>query len=441
MRVVCENCGATYKIPETKLVKEVNKATCRKCGFRMMIRRPTATAAAGGASVEPDEAATQVARNPLDKQANEAAVLKANTRIEKHAADEWSDEAPTQVQADPLASPSTAPTLSKAQMTAAGSAPGDMLLALVGTFAAAAGPMLLATNTADESTQRMIGLLLGLWGALICLFLLVTGNLWRQKGNVPISVALATVLSVGGTAFVELAMHSNDGSSAPPVAEVPAPDPADNQAAEDALAGGAETGDPTEDAAPVDTPEDGTADASPTPPPREASPTPETAREAPAPVEEEEELGEADMDDIPEAATRSDAEERRRREMEESAERARAERKAREEEKARKARAAPPPTGTPRMKSLPLTVVDTMIRSNMSVKRCFFAEKQASGSLPSRVNVRFTVMPTGRVSAARVTTDEYKGGSLDSCLGRSFKAIQFPAFEGDPLSMTYPFIL
>ena len=36
MRVVCENCGATYKIPESKLVKEVNKATCRKCGFRMM---------------------------------------------------------------------------------------------------------------------------------------------------------------------------------------------------------------------------------------------------------------------------------------------------------------------------------------------------------------------------------------------------------------------
>jgi outer membrane biosynthesis protein TonB len=236
-------------------------------------------------------------------------------------------------------------------------------------------------------------------------------------------------------------MHSNNGSSTPPVAEVPAPDPVDEQAAEDALAGGAETGDPTEDAAPVDTPEDGTADASPTPPPREASPTPETAREAPAPVDEEEDLDEADMDDIPAAATRSDAEERRRREMEESAERARAERRAREEEKARKAQAAAPPTGTPRMKSLPLTVVDTMIRSNMSVKRCFFAEKQASGSLPSRVNVRFTVMPTGRVSAARVTTDEYKGGSLDSCLGRSFKAIQFPAFEGDPLSMTYPFIL
>ena len=40
MRVVCDNCAATYNIPEHKLTKEVNKATCRKCGHRMLIRRP-----------------------------------------------------------------------------------------------------------------------------------------------------------------------------------------------------------------------------------------------------------------------------------------------------------------------------------------------------------------------------------------------------------------
>ena len=68
-------------------------------------------------------------------------------------------------------------------------------------------------------------------------------------------------------------------------------------------------------------------------------------------------------------------------------------------------------------------------------------EKKAAGTLPSRVNVFFTVMPTGKVASARVTTAEYKGTTLDSCLGRAFKGITFPPFEGDPLSMTYPFIL
>ena len=40
MRVVCDNCGATYRIPEHKLTKSINKATCRKCGHRMLIRKP-----------------------------------------------------------------------------------------------------------------------------------------------------------------------------------------------------------------------------------------------------------------------------------------------------------------------------------------------------------------------------------------------------------------
>ncbi|MCK6525140.1 zinc-ribbon domain-containing protein, partial [Myxococcota bacterium] len=39
MRVVCDNCGASYKIPDSKLVKEVNHATCRKCGHRIVISR------------------------------------------------------------------------------------------------------------------------------------------------------------------------------------------------------------------------------------------------------------------------------------------------------------------------------------------------------------------------------------------------------------------
>ncbi|MBT3219775.1 MAG: hypothetical protein HN348_11835, partial [Proteobacteria bacterium] len=40
MKVVCDNCRAVYKIPDSKLVKPVNKATCRNCGHRMLIPRP-----------------------------------------------------------------------------------------------------------------------------------------------------------------------------------------------------------------------------------------------------------------------------------------------------------------------------------------------------------------------------------------------------------------
>lgn len=40
MKVVCDNCRAVYRVPDAKLTKAVNKATCRNCGHRMLIPRP-----------------------------------------------------------------------------------------------------------------------------------------------------------------------------------------------------------------------------------------------------------------------------------------------------------------------------------------------------------------------------------------------------------------
>jgi DNA-directed RNA polymerase subunit RPC12/RpoP len=168
MRVVCENCGATYKIPESKLVKEVNKATCRKCGFRMMIRRPSAAvvsdASAGNPNEEPDAAVTQITANPLERQDSEPGLLEAETRIAPGAVNEWNEDSPTNVQVDPTVPPAAgsgaAPKATPPKATPpmarpsapSGRADSDMILALVATFASAGGAMLLATNTADEST-------------------------------------------------------------------------------------------------------------------------------------------------------------------------------------------------------------------------------------------------------------------------------------------------
>ena len=48
MRVICDKCGASYKISDDRLTRDVNKATCRKCGEPIYIRRPNAEAAAPG---------------------------------------------------------------------------------------------------------------------------------------------------------------------------------------------------------------------------------------------------------------------------------------------------------------------------------------------------------------------------------------------------------
>ena len=37
MRVVCDKCSAVYRISDDKLVKAVNRATCKKCGNKIII--------------------------------------------------------------------------------------------------------------------------------------------------------------------------------------------------------------------------------------------------------------------------------------------------------------------------------------------------------------------------------------------------------------------
>lgn len=42
MKVNCDKCGAVYRIPEEKLTKDVSRATCKKCGNKIVIRKPSA---------------------------------------------------------------------------------------------------------------------------------------------------------------------------------------------------------------------------------------------------------------------------------------------------------------------------------------------------------------------------------------------------------------
>ena len=46
MKITCDKCGANYKIPDDKLTKEVSRATCKKCGNKITIRKGGATGTA-----------------------------------------------------------------------------------------------------------------------------------------------------------------------------------------------------------------------------------------------------------------------------------------------------------------------------------------------------------------------------------------------------------
>ncbi|MDP6934116.1 MAG: zinc-ribbon domain-containing protein, partial [Myxococcota bacterium] len=115
IRVTCDQCGARYKIPESKLQKDVNKATCRRCGHRMLIQRPGSSALTEADSdpVSQSDAPTKLASMAeLEQKARELAAKESAAQPS-----EATPEAPVETQPPeaPVEEPSPAPV--KAQPT------------------------------------------------------------------------------------------------------------------------------------------------------------------------------------------------------------------------------------------------------------------------------------------------------------------------------------
>lgn len=101
---------------------------------------------------------------------------------------------------------------------------------------------------------------------------------------------------------------------------------------------------------------------------------------------------------------------------------------------------APAPAPSTQLQAVPLEVIDTILRNNMDVKRCFFTVYQSTGSLPPRVDVKFQLQASGSVTGVSVKQTEWNGTDLERCLQTAVTAIAFPPAQKGQ-AMTYPFIL
>ncbi len=540
MRVVCDNCRAVYKIPDSKLIKPVNKATCRNCGHRMLIPRPpqatedertlvtnnpmTPAAAmprsAGPPTVpiqddEPERTlpianrhytpepppGRRVAGDPSRHSMDEDVALQPGTPApagrrkrpprpsgphlspppeEKtswvrnpptggNAAADTNDalaaaargmrpsEEPTRIQGRPPELDSYEPKFEESHPAPAQPAPpkprakpvspppnyeqnhqpsypppvgspspshdpsGDMMLALLGTMGAIFGIVLLAIDPRPASfvldtAVRAIALMLAFGGAFTSMLVLITSSRGRRPAQQVGSIVIASFLAMLGvgsaiglntmaylwktgffTSQATVSIPADFGTDA--VADLP---PESEAIAEE----------PVEVVAPT------------TNPPRRAArrTVPRTTKKAPPKKvvtvpspEPEEDLFEDDdfgFDD-PEPPP--------------------------------PVRTPPPPTkkaasSGDSMESVPMEVIDIQLRNNIDVKKCFFGHMQSNGALPKRVDVRFTLEPSGKVSRAAITQAQFAGSSLDSCLSKAIKKIQFPPTSGAATKITFPFI-
>ena len=80
-RIKCDSCGAVYKIPTVQLTREVNKATCKKCGKAIYVAGP----AAPTAPAEPEKIRVATAPAPLPKPVEQPAaalsILKDSAKV------------------------------------------------------------------------------------------------------------------------------------------------------------------------------------------------------------------------------------------------------------------------------------------------------------------------------------------------------------------------
>jgi predicted Zn finger-like uncharacterized protein len=472
MRVVCDNCGATYKIPEHKLVREVNKATCRRCGHGIIIRKPGEGAAAIAAAPVVDGESTQItSQDELEARARAQAQAAGNpgfggafgldqgepsdeipaTVVEgDHAPGEATmprqdmpappppnptlapppplspaaPARPVQARGPSLAPPPPAPAapaqpvgVAVAAVQPAGHDPsGDLALVLMGSVGAIGGALLMAV--VSDHTLEVIGLAIALASGFTSLLVLLTGDRGRKEASVVLSMGIGIVLAGVAAGAVKF------------------------------------SGIGAEDVAPV------VAEA-------EAE-APRMGTEIPKGVLEEA-VAEAEVED-----EEPDALEDALRAMEEAEAEAVAEAEIEEEEPEVVEPKSTTPVVTPKSRTpdpvtpkssgssvtpksrdnpttssssanvgVPVTVLDTMLKSNKGVKRCFGLYRQETGSLPKgRITVKLTVQPSGKASAARIDGGAYAGTSLDSCLGDAVKSISFPPWDGsESATYYYPFIL
>lgn len=325
----------------------------------------------------------------------------------------------------------------------------DLSVVMMANFAAVFGVLLLAIATQDW--QRYGGLLVTLWGVTSSLMVVITSDRGRRQAQVILSLFVGLLVS-GVLSWGFYWSNVNLGGSPvvdtpAPVAEAPAPEPAEEVVVPD---------DPGEEAPgdedPVDDGEGEAVVVAKTPVKKEAVadfPRPGSAgrssqsgsdgsssssRSYPSGTGTSVARSTSSWSDEPPSggSRRNDDDDFR------SSSASRGSTPPGPEERAA-GRSSGSSTGST---GVPLTVLDTMLRSNRGVKGCFVEYRNATGSLPSgRIPVKIRIQPSGSPDRVYISSGTYRDTSLDSCLSQAIQDIQFPPFDGDAKNYTYPFTL
>ncbi|MCC6806456.1 MAG: zinc-ribbon domain-containing protein [Deltaproteobacteria bacterium] len=83
-----------------------------------------------------------------------------------------------------------------------------------------------------------------------------------------------------------------------------------------------------------------------------------------------------------------------------------------------------------------------VVESNQrAVKFCLERELKRGGTLSGRLELEFTIAPSGMVQDVDIKSAKFRGTDFGACVVQAVKSWRFPRFSGAPVPVEYPFIL
>lgn len=88
-------------------------------------------------------------------------------------------------------------------------------------------------------------------------------------------------------------------------------------------------------------------------------------------------------------------------------------------------------------------IVPQIIRRHFDeVKSCYDQELSRQPTLAGRIDVQFTIAPSGQISAASVRKSTLGNAYVESCIVAALRRWEFPKpLDHRPVNISYPFIL
>lgn len=513
MRVVCDQCSATYKVPNEKLTKPINKASCRSCGARLLIPKPQpgadpeervvvpaipATSGVGDqgmvAPAEEDDsdktmpvvrkpkapapAPAPLERDDISFEEEESLPTTVQRRPPEIKVERSAKPAPRPAPAEPRieapakAAPAAPAPRAPAAAPSAGGGASGLGFAFAGAVMALLGTLLLSVPLG--TLAQAAGIFLGITGSVTAMLALAISNFGQKDAMGPISLVVGLVLGAMMAVGLPLAGQSLQGGVASGGAVTastqeggPEEAKADGGDAEPAADEGEakaddDGSDKDDDKSSRSSRSSGSSSASSSSRSSTSSAGSATTSRAREPEPEREPVRSREPEPEPEPVRTREPEPEPVRSREPEPRRTPStERDVIEPEPDPDPEPLPPARSTSSsssrssggssapepgssdglMTSVPPEIIQTIVTTNVGVKRCFYeALKSREIAKPITVNTTFNLSASGSASNLRVKNTELRGSNLERCLDTAFRSMSFPpAAKGGPVN--FPFKL